>query len=116
MYLVDAKEFDDQNQDGAYVDSSRFSWQQRVAFTGAVLQASDDAARNALNGELSVLIVKQLKGTGVHATGSKSHNLYAHHTLESDGCESRPAAPRTVHRSLGASYARISVMPAAARR
>jgi len=30
-----------------------------------------------------VLILKQLKGTGVHATGSKSHNLYAHHTLES---------------------------------
>lgn len=83
VYLVDAKEFDDQNQDGAYVDSSLFSWQQRVTFTGAVLKASHAAARNALNGELSVLILKQLKGTGVHATGSKSHNLYAHHTLES---------------------------------
>ncbi len=83
VYLVDAKEFDDQNQHGAYVDSSLFSWKQRVVFTGAVLQASDTAARNALNGELSVLILKQLKGTGVHATGSKSHNLYAHHTLAS---------------------------------
>ena len=83
VYLVDAKEFDDQNQDGAYVDSSLFSWQQRVTFAGAVLKASDAAAQHALNGELSVLILKQLKGTGVHATGAKSHNLYAHHTLES---------------------------------
>jgi phosphoketolase len=83
VYLVDAKEFDDQNQDGAYVDSSLFAWEKRVAFAGAVLKASDAAAQNALNGELSVLILKQLKGTGVHATGSKSHNLYAHHTLES---------------------------------
>ncbi|MBZ0096092.1 MAG: phosphoketolase [Sulfuricella sp.] len=84
VYLVDAKEFDDQNQDGAYVDSSLFSWQRRVAFAGAVLKASHAAAQNGLNGELSVLILKQLKGTGVHATGSKSHNLYAYHTLESD--------------------------------
>ena len=84
VYLVDAKEFDDQNQSGAYVDSSLFAWKQRVVFAGAVLKASAAAAQHALNGELSVLILKQLKGTGVHATGSKSHNLYAHHTLESD--------------------------------
>ncbi len=84
VYLVDAKEFDDRNQPGAYVDSSLFDWKQRVTFAGAVLKASAAAAQHALNGELSVLILKQLKGTGVHATGSKSHNLYAHHTLESD--------------------------------
>ncbi|HET9114155.1 MAG TPA: hypothetical protein VFN66_09855 [Burkholderiales bacterium] len=84
VYLVDAKEYDDRNQSGAYVDSSLFAWKQRVAFAGAVLKASAAAAQHALNGELSVLILKQLKGTGVHATGSKSHNLYAHHTLESD--------------------------------
>ena len=84
VYLIDAKEFDDQQQAGAYVDSSLFSWPQRVAFTSAVLKAGHAAAQNALNGELSVLILKQLKGTGVHATGSKSHNLYPHHTLDSD--------------------------------
>ena len=84
VQLIDAKEFDDQNQAGAYVDSSLFSWTQRVAFAGAVLKASHAAAQNALNGELTVLILKQLKGTGVHATGAKSHNLYAHHTLESE--------------------------------
>jgi len=83
VYLVDAKEFDDQKQTGAYIDSSLFSWKQRVAFAGAVLNASEAAAKNALNGELSVLILKQLKGSGVHATGAKSHNMYAHHTLDS---------------------------------
>ncbi len=84
VHLIDAKEFDDSKQSGTYVDSSQFSWKQRMAFTAAVLKASDDAAKSALTGELSVLIIKQLKGTGVHATGAKSHNLYAHHTLASE--------------------------------
>jgi phosphoketolase len=36
----------------------------------------------ALGGKLTVLIIKQLKGAGVHARGAQSHNLYPHHTLE----------------------------------
>ena len=84
VHLIDAKDFDDTNQSGTYVDSSQFFWKQRIAFTAAVLNASDAAAKSALTGELSVLIIKQLKGTGVHASGAKSHNLYAHHTLDND--------------------------------
>ncbi len=34
------------------------------------------AADSAMNGQLTVFIIKQLKGAGVHATGAKSHNLY----------------------------------------
>ncbi|HWS02530.1 MAG TPA: phosphoketolase, partial [Gammaproteobacteria bacterium] len=38
VILIDAKEFDDADQDGAYVDSTRFSLSQRLAFQGAVLE------------------------------------------------------------------------------
>jgi phosphoketolase len=82
VILVNAKDFDDRGQTGEYVDSTVFSMQQRLAFTEAVLVAADRAAKSALSGKLTVLIVKQLKGAGVHAKGAKSHNLYAHHTLE----------------------------------
>jgi phosphoketolase len=82
VVLIDAKEYDDQNQPGDYVDSTAFSFDQRMAFTQAVLAAADEAAQSALGGTLTVLIIKQLKGAGVHARGAKSHNLYAQHTLE----------------------------------
>ncbi len=82
VVLVDAKDFDDKDQPGDYVDSTAFSFEQRLAFTKAVLLAVDEAARSALNGKLTALIIKQLKGAGVHARGAKSHNLYAMHTLD----------------------------------
>jgi phosphoketolase len=82
VILIDAKDFDDQNQPGNYVDSTAFSFEQRLAFTGAVLAAADRAAKSALGGQRTVLILKQLKGAGVHARGAKSHNLYAQHTLD----------------------------------
>lgn len=82
VILVDAKEFDDADQPEAYADSTRFSFAQRLAFTGAVLAAADRAAKSALGGKLTVFILKQLKGAGVHARGAKSHNLYAQHTLD----------------------------------
>ncbi len=84
VILVDAKEYDDADQPGAYVDSTAFSFKQRMAFTGAVLEATDKAAQSALGGTLTVLIVKQLKGAGVHKRGAKSHNLYPGDTLEKD--------------------------------
>ncbi|MCU0523886.1 MAG: phosphoketolase [Elainella sp. Prado103] len=82
VVLVDAKEFDDQNQAGAFVDSTAFSFEQRLAFTQAVLTGVNTAAKSALGGKLTVFIIKQLKGAGVHARGAKSHNLYGHHTLD----------------------------------
>jgi len=82
VVLVDAKDFDDANQPGDYVDSTLFSFGQRLAFMKAVLLGVQEAARSALSGKLTVLILKQLKGAGVHAKGAKSHNLYAQHTLE----------------------------------
>jgi phosphoketolase len=84
VILVDAKDFDDANQPGAYVDSTAFSLSQRMAFTQAVLTATDKAAQSALNGTLTVLIIKQLKGAGVHKRGAKSHNLYPGDSLEKD--------------------------------
>lgn len=82
VVLVNAKDFDDQNQAGDYVDSTAFSLQQRLAFTQAVLEGVDQAARSALSGKLTVFIIKQLKGAGVHARGAKSHNLYPKDTLD----------------------------------
>jgi len=97
VVLVDAKDFDDQNQPGDYVDSTAFSFEQRLTFTKAVLIAADEAARSAQGGNLTVLIIKQLKGAGVHARGAKSHNLYAKDTLDSphivDALKTRALAP-----------------------
>ncbi|MEB3309743.1 MAG: phosphoketolase [Snowella sp.] len=84
VILVNAKDFDDANQSGDYVDSTRFSFEKRLAFTQAVLEATDEAAKSALSGTLTVLIVKQLKGAGVHKRGAQSHNLYPGDTLERD--------------------------------
>ncbi|MFW6359679.1 MAG: phosphoketolase, partial [Chroococcales cyanobacterium] len=84
VILVNAKDFDDANQAGDYVDSTEFSFQKRLEFTQAVLEATDKAAQSALNGKLTVLIIKQLKGAGVHERGAKAHNLYGHHTLENE--------------------------------
>lgn len=83
VILVDAKNYDDQNQPGAYVDGTAFSPQARLDFTQAVLVAIDKAAKSALGGKLTVFIIKQLKGAGVHARGAKSHNLYPKDTLDS---------------------------------
>ncbi len=82
VVLVDAKDFDDADQPGDYVDSTLFSFGQRLAFMKAVLLGMQEAAQSALSGKLTVFILKQLKGAGVHAKGAKSHNLYAQHTLE----------------------------------
>jgi len=76
VVLVDAKDFDDAGQQGDYVDSTAFSFSGRLKFTGAILSQMQHAADSAMNGQLTVFIIKQLKGAGVHATGAKSHNLY----------------------------------------
>jgi phosphoketolase len=76
VVLIDAKDYDDAGQDGPYVDSTRFGDLARMRFTRAVLEGTRAAADAALGGTLSVLIIKQLKGAGVHAAGAKSHNLY----------------------------------------
>ncbi|MGE4530622.1 MAG: phosphoketolase [Acidithiobacillus sp.] len=83
VILVDAKDFDDAGQPGAYVDSARFSFGQRLAFMEAVLAGMAKAADHALNGRHTAFIIKQLKGAGVHVLGAKSHNLYPKDTLES---------------------------------
>ncbi|MEM9538195.1 MAG: phosphoketolase [Cyanobacteria bacterium P01_E01_bin.42] len=84
IFLVDAKDYDDAKQAGDYVDSTAFSLTKRMAFVEAVLDATDRAAKCALNGELTVLIIKQLKGAGVHKRGAKAHNLYPGDTTEKD--------------------------------
>lgn len=84
IVLIDAKDFDDAGQDGAYVDSTLFSVSARTAFTQAVLEGAQEAADAAMGGIMSVLIIKQLKGAGVHAKGAKSHNLYPGDTSQKD--------------------------------
>jgi phosphoketolase len=84
VILVNAKDYDDVNQPGDYVDSTKFSIAKRMEFTAAVLEATDKAAKSALGGKLTVLIVKQLKGAGVHKRGAQSHNLYPGDNVEKD--------------------------------
>ena len=82
VILVDAKEFDDTKQVSAYADSSYFSHKQRLAFAAAVLAGVDKAAKSALSGTLTAFIIKQMKGSGVHTVGAKSHNLYPADSLD----------------------------------
>ncbi|MDR9402613.1 MAG: phosphoketolase [Halothece sp. Uz-M2-17] len=84
VILVNAKDYDDANQSGDYVDSTAFSFAKRLEFTQAVLEATDKAAKSAMSGKLTVLIIKQLKGSGVHDRGAKAHNLYGYHTLDNE--------------------------------
>ena len=82
VILVNAKDYDDSGQQGDYVDSTYFSFKQRLAFTRAVLEGVDKAAKSAFGGTLTAFIIKQMKGAGVHTVGSKSHNLYPKDTLD----------------------------------
>lgn len=82
VVLIDAKDFDDSGQDSAYADSSYFSFENRLAFTAAVLDGINTASQSALNGIPTAFIIKQMKGAGVHTVGSKSHNLYPTDTLD----------------------------------
>ncbi|MBC6472450.1 MAG: phosphoketolase [Hormoscilla sp. GM102CHS1] len=101
VILVNAKDYDDANQPGEYVDSTNLSWQKRLEFTQAVLEATDKAAKSAMSGKLTVLIVKQLKGAGVHKRGAKSHNLYPGDTVEKDyivsALKARALTPKAWH-------------------
>jgi phosphoketolase len=97
VILVDARDFDDSGQQGSFVDSTHFSFDKRLAFAKAVLQGVDRAARSALGGKLTAFIIKQLKGTGVHTVGAKSHNLYPADTLDQphiiEGLKRRALSP-----------------------
>lgn len=115
VILIDAKDFDDSQQTGAYVDSSRFSIKQRLAFAGAVLQAMDKAAKSAMGGKLTAFIIKQLKGTGIHTVGAKSHNLYPADTLDAqhiiDGLKRR-ALPAAAWKIVRDNFSRAGGGPA----
>jgi len=116
IVLVDAKEFDDQDQPGDYVDGTKFSPEQRMAFTKAVLTGVDRAARSALGGTLTVFMIKQLKGSGVHASGSKSHNLYGYHTLDNPevmAALQRRSLPQSAWELVRTNCARAAGGPAA---
>jgi phosphoketolase len=116
VILVDAKAFDDTDQQSEFVDSTRFSFQQRLAFAGAVLQGIDRAARSAMGGTLTAFIIKQLKGSGVHTVGAKSHNLYPADTLDAqhiiDGL-TRRALPARAWQIVRDNFSRAGGGPAA---
>ncbi len=98
VVLVDAKDFDDSGQTSAYADSTYFSFEQRLAFAGAVLAGVDKAAKSALGGTPTAFIIKQMKGAGVHTVGSKSHNLHPGDTLDQphiiEGLQRRALPPQ----------------------
>ncbi|MES9935325.1 MAG: phosphoketolase [Sedimenticola sp.] len=82
VVLIDAKEFDDSGQESPYADSTYFSFEQRLAFSKAVLEGMDRAAKSSMGGTMTAFIIKQMKGAGVHTVGAKSHNLYPTDTLD----------------------------------
>lgn len=116
VILIDAKEFDDSGQESAYADSTRFSFEQRLAFTAAVLDGLQRAAQNAFNGKLTAVILKQMKGAGVHTVGSKSHNLHPVDTLDKphiiDGLKRR-ALPAEAWKLVRENFERAGGGPAA---
>ncbi|MEM9163455.1 MAG: phosphoketolase [Cyanobacteria bacterium P01_F01_bin.4] len=116
VILVDAKDYDDANQPGPYVDSTAFSLTQRMTFTQTILEATQKAANSALGGTQTVLIIKQLKGAGVHKRGAKAHNLYPGDTLEKDyiaaALKTRALAPNAWD-LVRTNFARSNAGPAA---
>jgi hypothetical protein len=50
VILIDAKDFDDAGQEGAYVDSTLFFDAARLAFTRAVLEGMQERPKQALGG------------------------------------------------------------------
>jgi phosphoketolase len=115
VVLVDAKTFDDSGQDGDYVDATRFSFGQRMAFMRAVLEGMDYAAKSALSGKLTAFVVKQLKGAGVHTLGAKSHNLYPADTLDAAHIKAgleRRALPPEAWAIVRANFSRAGGGPA----
>lgn len=101
VVLVDAKDFDDAGQSGDYIDGTAFSFDGRLRFTEAVLRRMQYAAQSAMNGRLTVFIIKQLKGAGVHAVGAKSHNLYPGDNFDkpgiADGLQKRALSEQAWH-------------------
>lgn len=116
VVLINAKDYDDAGQAGEYVDSTRFSPPRRLEFMAAVLAAVDRAAQGALNGSFTALIIKQLKGAGVHASGAKSHNLYTQHTLQNEdviNALQRRALPAQAWQLVRDNFSRAGGGPAA---
>ncbi|MGB5279569.1 MAG: phosphoketolase [Gammaproteobacteria bacterium] len=116
VVLVDAKDYDDAGQQGDYIDSTVFSFEGRLKFTEAVLRQMKYAADSAMNGQLTVFIIKQLKGAGVHAVGAKSHNLYPGDSFEksniADGLKKR-ALPEHAWQLVRDNFTRAGGGPAA---
>ncbi|MGD8674021.1 MAG: phosphoketolase, partial [Thiogranum sp.] len=73
-------------------------------------------ARSAMGGKLTAFIIKQLKGTGVHTVGAKSHNLYPADTLDQphiiDGLKRR-ALPAAAWQIVRDNFSRAGGGPAA---
>ena len=116
VFLVNAKDFDDSKQAGEYVDSTQFSFEKRLAFTKKVMLTVDEAAKSALGGKLTVFIIKQLKGAGVHALGAKSHNLYPKDTLDAPhmvDALKRRALPASAFKIVHENFSRAGGGPAA---
>ena len=77
VILIDAKDFDDAGQEGAYVDSTLFSDAARDAFSRAVLEGSKQAADAAMSGTLTACSSSSSsRAQACMPHGAKSHNLY----------------------------------------
>ena len=88
----------------------------KVTTTGNTWDAQ--SAISNLGGTLTVFIIKQLKGAGVHALGAKSHNLYPQHTLEHADVQQglqRRALPRAAWQIVRDNFRRAGGGPAAQR-
>lgn len=116
VILVDARDYADAANVATYADSTAFPMANRIAFTSRVLSAMDEAAGKAMSGTPTCFIIKQLKGAGVHARGSKSHNLYPGDTLTAthmvDAMKQR-ALPEEAWKLVRTNFARAGGGPAA---
>ena len=87
VHLVDAKEFGRTEETASFADTTAMEISDRLRFTRRLLEDIAEAARAALSGESAVVILKQLKGAGVHRRGAQSHNLNPGDTFESPDIE-----------------------------
>ena len=78
VIMIDAADF---GGNAPFADSTVFPWETRMQFMQHVLHQTLRAIESALSGKPTVLVFKQLKGAGSHATGARSHNLYPQHVM-----------------------------------
>ena len=99
VVLIDAKDFDDSNQESEYADSTQFSFENRLAFTQAILEGVDKAAKSAIMCLKIFIFIKRriwrITADTIQMAGIRTKALDLIHSALSALIKNAPLAPLT---------------------